>query len=315
MIYKTIVFLIKLILIMSKGSILLGYARGAIGNIVLSRLKGQEVAKARNRHPNNPRTEAQVTQRALFADAVKFFVEGNQNLFPFSFEDKKITESYYNAFMRHNAKRGVMISPNASSYDGYPALGNWVVTKGSLEGFEMIYNSEGPLSGVYADLGRTETEMPATVSEISTYFIANDIAKAGDIITGVKVLHTPADSIPSIEATEANYKTKWTITQFIVNTNDTTNLETLGFRCKKAEVGIHRNHLLLSVDSYSVGEISCATLIRSQEISGGVLVSTQEMKGTEDYDIALEKCRTDNYKQLVLDAWDAKAKAILQGGE
>ena len=315
MIYKTIVFLIKLILIMSKGSILLGYARGAIGNIVLSRLKGQEVAKARNRHPNNPRTEAQVTQRALFADAVKFFVEGNQNLFPFSFEDKKITESYYNAFMRHNAKRGVMISPNASSYDGYPALGNWVVTKGSLEGFEIICNPDGREEGVFADLGKTTTDAPTTVAEISTYFIANDIAKAGDIITGVKVLHTPANSIPSIEATEANYKTKWTITQFIVNTNDTTKLETLGFRCEVNQGGEYDRHLFLGVGSYSAGEISCATIIRSQETSGGALVSTQEMKGTTDYNNALEECRTDNYKQLVLDAWDAKAKAILQGGE
>ena len=117
---------------MSKGNVLLGMARGAVGDIVFSRLKGQQVARARNRQPANPRTSSQMYQRALFTDAVKFYTRGRRNLFQFAFENKKENESDYNAFMRENAKRGVVISKAAFDNYGYPALGNFIMSKAFL---------------------------------------------------------------------------------------------------------------------------------------------------------------------------------------
>lgn len=50
---------------MSKGNLLLGYGRGALGDIVLSHYAGEQVARARNRRPSNPRTVRQMIQRVI----------------------------------------------------------------------------------------------------------------------------------------------------------------------------------------------------------------------------------------------------------
>lgn len=115
---------------MAKGNFLLGYARGSVGDVTFSRVKGNQVAKARNRNPSNPNTIPQAMQRSLFADAVRFYTRGVQNAFKFAFERKLENESDYNAFMRLNVNRGVRIGKTPESM--YPAIGDWLVADGSI---------------------------------------------------------------------------------------------------------------------------------------------------------------------------------------
>lgn len=115
---------------MAKGNFLLGYARGSVGDVTFSRVKGNQVAKARNRNPANPNTIPQAMQRSLFADAVRFYTRGVQNAFKFAFERKLENESDYNAFMRMNVNRGVRIGKTPDS--PYPAIGDWLVADGSI---------------------------------------------------------------------------------------------------------------------------------------------------------------------------------------
>lgn len=56
---------------MAKGNMLLGYARGKVGDVVFKRVNGQQVTTPRNRQPRNPRSEAQTIQRLAFSSAVK----------------------------------------------------------------------------------------------------------------------------------------------------------------------------------------------------------------------------------------------------
>ena len=61
---------------MSKGNLLLGYGRGALGDLVLSHYKGEQIARARNRKPKNPQTTLQMIQRVILktcSQAYKFF--------------------------------------------------------------------------------------------------------------------------------------------------------------------------------------------------------------------------------------------------
>ena len=63
---------------MSKGNLLLGYGRGSIGDIVLSHYAGEQIARARNRHPVNRRTTLQMLQRVIMKTnslAYSFFQE------------------------------------------------------------------------------------------------------------------------------------------------------------------------------------------------------------------------------------------------
>jgi hypothetical protein len=80
-------------------SILVGKGKGKIGNVVLSNLKGQTVAKQLNSSPSNPRTVAQTDNRIKMANAVLAW----QFLANFMSNAKglrKPLESVYNAFVR-----------------------------------------------------------------------------------------------------------------------------------------------------------------------------------------------------------------------
>lgn len=129
---------------------LLGYARGAVGNLVFSRVKGNEVTKARNRQPANPKTSKQVYQRAKFLNAVNFYKRGVQNLFKFAYEDKTQQESDFNAFMRHNVSRAVPVGKTSSTDSLYPAISNWITSVGSLNGPQAVVG--------FADVVTTEIE-------------------------------------------------------------------------------------------------------------------------------------------------------------
>lgn len=80
-------------------SILVGKGKGKIGNVVLSGLKGQTVAKQLNSSPSNPRTVAQTDNRVKMANAVlawqflSLFFASAKGL-------RKPLESVYNAFVR-----------------------------------------------------------------------------------------------------------------------------------------------------------------------------------------------------------------------
>ena len=52
---------------MAKGNMLLGYARGKVGDLVFTRRNGEQVTRPRVRVVNNPKTTAQQIQRMIFA--------------------------------------------------------------------------------------------------------------------------------------------------------------------------------------------------------------------------------------------------------
>lgn len=79
-------------------SIVIGNAKGKIGNVVLTKLKGQNVAKSRNYSPANPRTLRQVESRNRMKNAVlawKFLA----GFFVYWLGVAKQKESIYNAFV------------------------------------------------------------------------------------------------------------------------------------------------------------------------------------------------------------------------
>jgi len=134
----------------------MGYARGAVGDLVFSRVKGNQVTKARNRQPSNPKTSKQVYQRAKFINAVRFYQRGVQNLFKFAYEDKTAQESDFNAFMRHNTALAIPVGKNASEDAVYPAISNWITSFGSLNGPQAVIGFTGNAGAVVGALpGRT----------------------------------------------------------------------------------------------------------------------------------------------------------------
>ena len=73
---------------MAKGNMLQGMARGKVGDVVFSRLNGQQISRVRNRQPYNPRTNKQLIQRAIMATVMLGYSAGKE-IFNHSFQGKR----------------------------------------------------------------------------------------------------------------------------------------------------------------------------------------------------------------------------------
>lgn len=88
---------------MAKGNMLQGMARGKVGDVVFSRLNGEQVSRVRNRHPLNPRTNKQLVQRAIMATVMQMYSAGKV-IFDHSFQGKSVGAECQREFMSLNAK-------------------------------------------------------------------------------------------------------------------------------------------------------------------------------------------------------------------
>ena len=284
-----------------------GRARGSVGDVTFQVLKGQQISKARNRQPANPRTTKQMTQRSLFVDAVKFYTRGTQNLFKFAFEGKKQTESDFNAFMRVNAKLGVNISPAAFSDFTYPALGNWVMTQGSLA---LNANPEWNQNKTAWRFGSVNVGQSAenTIGVASKVIMASSNAMVGDIVTIVVIEASGSftGNTPAITP-ESRGPVNWRLFQFRVDPSST---EALTGDIYIDSVGEDAILYIGMEDDQNIG--GCAIVI-SRNTSAGLKVSTSFLIGNEAASTAIEAAKNETYIGQVVSAWKATGDAILQG--
>lgn len=284
-----------------------GRARGSVGDVTFQVLKGQQISKARNRQPANPRTTKQMTQRSLFVDAVKFYTRGTQNLFKFAFEGKKQTESDFNAFMRVNAKLGVNISPDAFNNFTYPALGNWVMTQGSLA------LNESPIWQASANawfFGRTSTgeTVPETIGGASQIVMAHSSAMIGDIVTIVLIeaYNSTATNTPAVYPTDRG-PVNWKIMQFRVDPSSTDALP------EDVAIDNDSGEAVMIISGNDPDNISGMAIVISRNTSAGLKVSTSFLVPNKAAADAIAAAKEESYIGQVVSAWKATGDAILQG--
>lgn len=87
---------------MAKGNMLLGYARGKVGDLVFTRVDGEQVTRPRNRHPANPRTNKQLVQRAIMATVMAAYSAG-RDIFDHSFQGYSVGAGCQRRFLTLNA--------------------------------------------------------------------------------------------------------------------------------------------------------------------------------------------------------------------
>lgn len=303
---------------MAKGNMLLGMSRGSVGDVTFYRSGGSQRARARNRKPANPMTVRQQTQRAKFANAVKFHKQVTSNFFRFAYEDKKVNESDYNAFMRHNVGNSGFIGAMASKISTWPALGLWEVTSGSLP--EISVSVPGVNKFFTAALGVTSAI--TTVGALSSALIAQgDTWREGDIFTVLLYRATGAASLPTVDTETAHVASSGYL-QFVLNSADTTTLDSITVWVGDLEVGIK----VEDVDGFMISGtdesfktawdndlLQCA-VIHSRNTASGLLVSTQSMVANKPQVITDALTEGGTYYNAVLADWDAAAEAVLQGG-
>lgn len=299
---------------MSKGSLFFGNASGKLGQVVLSTVKGQQIARAWQPKVANPKTSQQQLQRAKFANAVKFFKRAQQNLFKFAFEDKRKNESDYNAFMRHNVISSAVLDRVVYDNFNYPALAdNWLLSYGSL-GEISAENDESDKELVKLltlPLGTGEV-VNLTIASASQSFVDNYKAVNGDFVTIVGV-----QSRVKTLTQDPVVAPEWHIMQFVVDTTNTGKLlEYLEKQDKDASLffGKDGREPANIVFDYSNDGCSWLGIILSRVTANGVKVSTSPlMPNYYAYEIYLKTLEL-SYRQSALNSWGRSSEPILKGG-
>lgn len=172
---------------MAKGNPFFGQLSGAVGDVVFSRLNGQQISRSRNRNPHNPNTAKQRYQRARMATAVEFYARGQKALFNFAFESKTQRESDFNAYIRANVNNTPVLDP-ASLREGMPPIGNYVMSQGSLSPITLRYDAETYQRPTLELAGLATTSVAQTsVGEFSRAVLAEYPYQQGDFLTFVQI--------------------------------------------------------------------------------------------------------------------------------
>lgn len=299
---------------MSKGSLFFGNASGKLGQVVLSTVKGQQIARAWQPKVANPKTSQQQLQRAKFANAVKFFKRAQQNLFKFAFEDKRKNESDYNAFMRHNVVSSAVIDRMMYDNFNYPAFANdWLLSYGSL-GEISAENEQADKEVVQLltlPLGTGEVAN-LTIATASQALVSNLKAVNGDFVTmvGIKSRVKTLTEDPVVAP-------EWHIMQFVVDTTNTGKLlEYLEKQDEEASTFFSKDGREPAniIFDYSNDGCSWLGIILSRVTTNGVKVSTSPLvPNYYAYEIYQNSLALP-YRQSALNSWGRSSEPILKGG-
>lgn len=145
-------------LIVSKGNMLLGHARGKVGDIVFSRVNGQQVTRARAAVVKNPQTEPQMIQRIILNTVIQAYARMAE-ITDHSFEGVAVGAKSMNKFLRENIvairQRVAAYASQYGSFDGIYAFtpkgmnsfvpNPWIVATGQLP--EVVLDSVSPTDG------------------------------------------------------------------------------------------------------------------------------------------------------------------------
>lgn len=303
---------------MAKGNIILGYLRGSIGDITFFRAKGQQLSRARNRAPANPRTVAQMDQRAKMACAVKFYTQVGTNFFKYAFEGKKDKESYFNAFVKNNILLGGYIGKQASRVYDFPALGAWQISSGTLP--EITAPFPQSVRGVVFSVGTVSGTPITTISELSKALIGSDSSRwrEGDILTCLCYCATNYSTLPTIYTDQGNraYTAVWQIRLSTSNTDTLPSIEfpllDMSFDCQLDTNGLS---FIGSTGSEYTNNLYCFGLIHSRNTANGLRVSSSTLVAPQSPDLlSVVSLPSSSYYNAVIADWQATEEAVLQGG-
>lgn len=304
----------KSLLIMATGSLFWGTSKGKLGNVVYRVRRGVEVASKYQPNVDNPRTISQMEQRIRFAVAVKFYKSAIAKMFKFAYEDKGSNESDYNAFMRHNTLRSMILKREQYDSSYYPAIGDsWQMSYGSLPTHEVNAGMDRPymaamgLAGTPLE-GGNKSFQDQTISDISNWLILNYGYQNGDLFTVVRV-----DSNWSDITEELQTEPSWEIVQIRIdsgNYNTYRNIYGQGGLAADMEFDDAANALYLG----NLRSTACGyAVIHSRQTSNKLLVSTQELVLNDAAIIIWNDSFDQPFYNEALGSWGAQTDAVLQG--
>lgn len=184
---------------MGKGNLFLGMGRGKVGDVVFYRMNGEQMSRVRNRKPRNPRTNAQLYQRAIIATIMRAYSAGKE-IFDHSFEGQSVPEGSMRRFLSVNSDKLRQDLINDVNKQNFTDHINAIVDgpKVNLPVPNTYVISEGSLQQSFIQIGEVSSSIPnanvsssiPTMSETTTEDqllenLANANLFPGDLITFV----------------------------------------------------------------------------------------------------------------------------------
>ena len=174
---------------MAKGNLFLGMGRGSVGDVTFYRADGQQLSRARNRKPRNPKTNAQLIQRAISATIVQAYKAGSV-IFDHSFEGKSVPAGSQRAFLSTNMRKlreqilsQIELTPSGSTASVvspravYPVPNAYRISEGSLIQNVFQKDEDSNENIIVCPV------QPASVSETIAEYLARLNVTAGEIFT------------------------------------------------------------------------------------------------------------------------------------
>lgn len=286
---------------MAKGNPFWAKQKGKLGETVLAVVKGQQVQRAYNPEPANPRTNNQTAQRIIFSSAVKLFKSAVSKQFKFAYEDKKQTESDYNAFMRHNIKNGMVIERGQYLNQNFPSIGEFLLSYGSLP--EMVNtNGQGDPDPLFLYGENVETT-PTTLQGLADAFKAGGHVLDGDIIT---LLHikSGAANIDSKPTTSPS----WNVVQ--IKVGDATDTRTIASVAGLIRIDLYSDNMTINLESNNA---EGAAFIISRPTPDGLKVSTSRIWYNAAAASILTASKQKAYIEKAKLSWGMGTQAVLEG--
>ena len=304
---------------MAKGNMFIGNGSGKVGNLVVATRAGEQITRVYQPRVANPKSYQQMLQRAKFANAVKFYKKAVQNFFKFAFEDKKKSESDYNAFMRHNIMNSALLVKGNVDDAYFPALGRWVMSSGSLpNAFDIKSVENNDIAFVNNGIKADED----TIGDISSVLLGQGF-HTGDIITFVLITSpvTYLDFDLTNLYDSGLQQPQWLIAQFTIDPKDTRAISQANYLGSRIDglVNFEGNSLFVGADG-SIrwdgefdNKMAATCCIVTRNTGSGVMATNTTLFGNNIFNQMLSDAEGTNYENEVLVSWGAREGAILKG--
>ena len=296
----------------------IGNGSGKVGNLVVATRAGEQITRVYQPRVANPKSYSQMLQRAKFANAVKFYKKAVQNFFKFAFEDKKKSESDYNAFMRHNIMNSTLLVKGNVDDAYFPALGRWQMSSGSLPNAFAIENAEA--SGFAFDSEGIKAN--ATIGDISSALIGQGF-HTGDIVTFVLITSpvTYLDFDLTNLYDSGLKQPEWLIVQFAIDPRDTRAISQANYLGSRygGISGFEGNSLfvnesgIIQWDGNFDDQMAATCCIVTRNTGSGVMATNTTLFGNANFNNMISEAEGTNYENEVLVSWGAREGAILKG--
>lgn len=307
---------------MAKGNMLLGYARGKVGSLVFARRKGEQITRARNFAPANPRTNAQMSQRMKMYAPVQLYRQSMRRFFKFAF-NTAAHETIFNAYMRENIALAPWVSKELSVGQApipFPAK----MSSGGLAGATMQVSANnvtaGSLVGILAKIGNYSgvsmvtglTAADSTLGQISAAILAaNPSLQVGDQLTFVLCFTSGLQSEAGDILYDGRSPFNFVYAKFVLDPESTRTPADAGLVHFAEEEDFGTTFLTLASSVDLATDAAGGCIIVTRNVSGSVIASNSQLFLNEVADEIYNLMRTDAYREKAALSYKASPDAYL----